>query len=479
MSRDQALVLVIDDSDLSRAVIRRRLEDAGYDVVEARDGVEGSVAAMKEQPDLVVTDLEMPVMDGNQLARLLRNDPATKHLPVVILSSHTGATSRFWGLQAGANTFVTKDKLDTALVPAVRKLLESAPKAPPAPEHRPSGALDVLARVARHLDAGLLEATLVNRVLEIGMDQASLAAAVGALLSFFSTITDAELIGVGLTDDRATRFHLNRPPGSRSAVDVDEVVTNLRLRIGAEERTVDVVQLDGDIGTGNQPLSLETGVCFWLPLRNAKGMLCVWPRDPAVFAETASELLAKITRHAALVLDNVRLAEHLWELSTHDGLTRLFNHRAIRKRLVEEAVRARRYNTTMSVILCDLDRFKVVNDTYGHLIGDQVLREVARRLKEVLRSTDVVGRYGGEEFLAILPNSDLDSACMVAGRLREAMLVRPMAMTSGNRPVRVSSSFGVASSTEVAVGSDSEEILSLADRRLYEAKEAGRNCVRP
>ncbi|PYQ56854.1 MAG: hypothetical protein DMF53_24255, partial [Acidobacteria bacterium] len=158
-------VLVVDDSEVTRAILARTLRGAGFEVIEARDGAEGAMAALREQPAVVVTDLEMPVMDGFPLLRLLKADPASAHMPVLILTSHSEAASRYWGLRTGADAYLTKDHRPGELLETVERLVRKASSMPSAAQG--AGALDpksigpveVLARVARHLDASLLQAT--------------------------------------------------------------------------------------------------------------------------------------------------------------------------------------------------------------------------------------------------------------------------------------------------------------------------------
>jgi diguanylate cyclase (GGDEF)-like protein len=213
-------------------------------------------------------------------------------------------------------------------------------------------------------------------------------------------------------------------------------------------------------------------------VRNATGVLAFLPRDPHEFAAATSQLLEGLTGHLALVLDNARLSQRLRELSTLDGLTRQLNHRAIYARLTEELERARRYHLPLSVVLCDFDHFKEINDTYGHLTGDAVLREGAAVLRRCLRNTDVLGRYGGEEFLALLPQVDLAAGQAAAERLRQGLESHPVRLAEGAE-VRITASFGVAARDELGEAQSSDLLVSLADRRLYEAKAGGRNCVRP
>jgi two-component system cell cycle response regulator len=472
-------VLVVDDSDLTRAVLRRYLARAGYQVVEARDGAEAAVEALKGRPTVVVTDLEMPVMDGYQLARLLKNDPGTAHVPVIILTSHREATSRFWGEHAGADAFLTKDELADELIPTVNRLADMASQTPEIPENPPSSSLEVLALVARHLDEGLMDLTLINQVQQVGIENASFGAAACSLLDLFNQVVDAELLGICVFDNRGLSVHLRRPVSSTSMIDVDSLATFVSRTMDLGERQIAVLRLDGKVIEEGQPLEVETGMGFNLALRDAHGCLVVWPRQQEILEGLPLELLTKAAPHAALVLDNVRLAEHLWEMSTHDGLTRLLNHRSILERIGEEMERSIRYKTPMSALLCDIDRFKAVNDTFGHVTGDLILKEFAVRLKNGLRSCDVIGRYGGEEFLAILPCTDIEAAGSVARRICSSLIEEPMEIEAVDNPVKVTASFGIACSAELSGRRRTQEIVSLADSRLYEAKEAGRACVKP
>jgi diguanylate cyclase (GGDEF)-like protein len=160
--------------------------------------------------------------------------------------------------------------------------------------------------------------------------------------------------------------------------------------------------------------------------------------------------------------------------ATHDGLTGLWNHAAIIERLAGELDRATREKTPVGVILFDLDHFKQVNDTYGHIVGDQVLRESAHRINAVVRPYDVVGRYGGEEFLTVAPSCNLQSAAEIAERVRKALSATPVVIPAGQLLITVSA--GVSAAT-VKNMREASALIDAADRALYRAKELGRNRV--
>jgi diguanylate cyclase (GGDEF)-like protein len=170
----------------------------------------------------------------------------------------------------------------------------------------------------------------------------------------------------------------------------------------------------------------------------------------------------------------VSARESMRHAATHDSLTGLMNRGEIFSMLERELERGRREHTRVGVILCDIDRFKRVNDTLGHLFGDEALREIGRRLREQLRVYDGVGRYGGEEFLMVLPNCDLPDALMRANQLRESVANTPVVSSGEERLITMSMGVAVSDS---GGKQELEALLNRADAGLYAAKEKGRNRV--
>jgi len=481
-------ILVVDDSEVTRAILSRTLRGAGFEVLEARDGAEGALIALRERPAVVVTDLEMPTMDGFPLLRLLKADPLCCGTPVLILTSHAEAASRFWSLRTGADAYLTKDYRPQELIATVSRLAEqargtSAPAEDALAADTAIGPLEVLARVARQLDASLLQATVVNTLLERGMAGDDFHDASRIALETLGEVVDAHLLAVTVVETSPAALQVPVTVMTQIVLQEPlrpELLDRLHRLIARQLELPPDAVIDTRVSgePGDATADLNRLVRRPLSLRGARGVLVLLPRDPHQFAMLTADLLDDLTRPLTLVLDNARLSQRLHEMSALDGLTRQLNHRAIYDRLTEELERARRYKVPLSVILCDLDHFKEVNDRHGHLAGDAVLREGAAALRRCLRATDVLGRYGGEEFLAVLPQVDLPAACAAAERLRQALEGVPIVLQSGVQ-VGITASFGVASRDELAALATGDLLVSLADRRLYEAKAAGRNCIRP
>ncbi len=168
----------------------------------------------------------------------------------------------------------------------------------------------------------------------------------------------------------------------------------------------------------------------------------------------------------------IQAREELRAQATHDPLTGLWNRTAILETLQRELDRAERQRTPVAVFMADLDHFKQINDTYGHLAGDAVLREVSRRMRTTIRSYDAIGRYGGEEFLIVTPGCDVTTALKLAERVRSCVSREPIDVAGGTFPATLS--LGVAASSEAG---DADQLVRDADAALYRAKNAGRNRV--
>ena len=166
--------------------------------------------------------------------------------------------------------------------------------------------------------------------------------------------------------------------------------------------------------------------------------------------------------------------EALSTLSVTDGLTGIYNHRYLQEQLAHEVQRADRYHTPLTCLMLDIDDFKKVNDQHGHLFGDKILKTAARLIQDTIRGTDVAGRYGGEEFLIIMPQTTADAALPIADRIVKA--VQEQAFTDARKTVHVTVSIGLAMYPAFTLGIKTKSsLLSAADQALYRAKRSGKN----
>lgn len=203
------------------------------------------------------------------------------------------------------------------------------------------------------------------------------------------------------------------------------------------------------------------------------GTISVVSSRAKAYPPAAREMLRVISHQVGVSLQNARMYQSMEERATTDGLTGLTNHRAFQERLEQLHALAERSDHKFSIILTDIDHFKSVNDTYGHPVGDAVLKRVAALFTSRARKVDIVARYGGEEFVLVLPDTDAEGAAVFANRLREEVAAQTISSEHG--------SFGVTISMGVAEypgdGRDRHELIERADQALYYCKEHGRNCV--
>ncbi len=204
--------------------------------------------------------------------------------------------------------------------------------------------------------------------------------------------------------------------------------------------------------------------------KNTLGVISVASHRLRAFSEQDETMLRALGQQLVGALESARL----YELATVDSLTGLLNARTIRAKLTEIFAKTLASKGQMAVLMVDIDYFKRVNDTYGHEVGNEVLRHVAKLVRSKLRDTDLPGRYGGEEFLIVLPNTPAKGAMDVAERLRRHIAARPAATAAGD--LSITASFGVASIPKLPAAAP-DQLIEAADKALYESKRNGRNCV--
>ncbi len=219
----------------------------------------------------------------------------------------------------------------------------------------------------------------------------------------------------------------------------------------------------------------ETGI--WVPVF-AQGriyaVLCLFDReDDGTFSARDLDTVLSLSDQAGVAIDNVVLHQEAQRLAITDGMTGIWNHRYFQLRFEQEMDRSARFRRPFCLLLCDIDDFKFVNDTYGHLLGDSVLIDLARRVKSEIRDIDVLARYGGEEFVLILPETDADGGLRAAEKIRRRVAESPFGR---DRSIPVTISIGVACFPRA--GTDQTSLLRAADVALYQAKARGKNrCI--
>ncbi|TRB02736.1 MULTISPECIES: PleD family two-component system response regulator [Rhizobium/Agrobacterium group] len=449
-----ARVLVVDDIPANVKLLEARLVAEYFDVVTAEDGFKALAICDEEQVDIILLDIMMPGMDGFEVCERLKANPKTAHIPVVMVTALDQPSDRVRGLKAGADDFLTKPVNDLQLIARVKSLVRLKAV---------SDELRLRAETARQIGIeemlradGLMQTP--GRVLVADGRASSQERIVRALkpVAEIDAVTDPQ---AALLKAASSSFELVIVNSNFEDYDPLRLCSQLRslertrflpLLLVAEQGADDMVARALDLGVNDYILR---------------------PIDPN---ELVARSLTQIRRKR--YNEHLRLnMQHTMELAIVDALTGLNNRRYLDNHLKILFDRAAVRGRPISICMTDIDRFKLVNDTYGHDVGDEVLREFAARIRSTVRGADLACRYGGEEFVVAMPDTPIEIAAAVAERLRAIIEDKPFYVRSIDRELSITASLGIATSSG-AFGMP-DELLKQADRALYEAKHAGRNRV--
>lgn len=444
-------VLVIDDQPVNIKIIAKRLAVSGYEVLTATNGMDGIRLARESGPDVILLDIMMPEMDGYEVIKRLKQEPETSGIPIALLTSLDSTEDKVKGLDAGADDFLTKPVNQIELIARIRSLTKlkrlheeirkvgnlMSPQPEDVEEGKTKDKKSIL--IVEDDERMLMQ---YKRILDNAGDYRTLTAnnASTAVDVLHNTIPDLILLDIMLPDMNGI-----------------ELLKKIREYHPAADIPVIIISAITDIET--KVKGIEAGVDDYL----------IKPVD-------RFEMLARIRA-------NLRKAEAQRILKSNleaaarqaitDHLTGLYNRQYLKDVLEREIARAKRYKRPFSLLLSDIDYFKSVNDTFGHLIGDSVLRETAGILKDNVRASDVTARYGGEEFVVVLTDTDINGAVAAAEHLRETVAQHRFSGADG-RPITIS----IGCTEFHPADADMDAVIKRADDALYLAKQDGRNRVR-
>jgi two-component system cell cycle response regulator len=448
-----ARVLVVDDIPSNIKLLEARLVAEYFDVVSASNGQDSLARIAEQEPDIVLLDVMMPGMDGFEVCRRIKNDPKTAHIPVVMVTALDQTSDRVAGLDAGADDFLTKPVDDAALFARVRSLVR----------------LKIMTDELRMREATGTGMGLGDPAVTLAENSPS-----GKVLLIEDRPEAANLFGSALGDTH-TLVHLERFEEALAHArtgDFDLIIVSLslrgfdglrlcsQLRSLPEVRNAPILVLVGEADKRKLNQALEMGVNDYLTRPVDRNELV---------ARVRTQLRKK--RYADRLRQNVHMSV---EMAMTDQLTGLYNRRYMARHLETLLSGPATSGKTLAFLVMDVDHFKRVNDTHGHDVGDEVLREFARRISDNIRGHDLACRFGGEEFVVIMPETDVQMAYNVAERLRAGVECTPFPISRG-ADLHITVSIGIAG-TEGA-DDTADALLRRADQALYRAKHSGRNRV--
>ncbi|MEM7679558.1 MAG: PleD family two-component system response regulator [Pseudomonadota bacterium] len=451
-----ARILVVDDVVPNVKLLEAKLTSEYYDVITAANGEEALEKAKNERPDILLLDVMMPGMDGFEVCRQIKNTPDMAHIPVVMVTALTDTQDKVRGLEAGADDFLSKPIDDTALMARVRSLL------------RLKMALDewrVRENTANQFGVvegqqNVMELSVENAQILVVEDkdyeQSKLHDALSIdgnnILTVSNGLEAIEMIQKHQFDMIVVSLDLEHEDGLRLCS---------HFRSNENSRSVPVLMVSNEEGMDRVVRGLEIGGHDYILRPIDKNEL---------LARTRTQVRRKRFQERLRSTYEISLS-----MALTDSLTGLHNRRYLEVHIDKLLEKNKAAGKALSVLILDIDHFKSVNDTHGHGVGDEILKQFAQRLKDNVRSFDLVARLGGEEFVVILPEVTDGRAYMVSERLRRCIAERPFEAEISGGKLDVTTSIG-------AVFIDKEilppkEILERADKALYQAKDGGRNQV--
>jgi two-component system cell cycle response regulator len=453
-------LLLIDPVASSRTQLAKRLEALGYSVTLAEDGIGGAGLALADPPDAVIADLWTPGASGVQICRFLRSEPATSKVPVLLRGDESDRRNRFWAQRAGAATLVGKGRV-SELLRALERELARSPAGDDFFMQLPGGAMDVRERIAKHLDTALFESVIAAELRALSASDTP-QRLFDRLTQFLSQVHSYRWLAIYAPELGFFGLH-HHPSGG------DAAEASARRVLGVTPAQ-QAFRLEDD-DTSEENTEAEPIVRTVTLGRTPVGRIAL---SPSCNGETAAEsLIGILAQELGGPLRVTLLVEETRRLASTDPLTGLLNRRAFSQWVAHERPRALRYGHQLSVALLDIDHFKSVNDRYGHDAGDGVLVHVARTVRDVVRDADVVARWGGEEILVALTETDGAGAKRACERLRLAIEALSVPTRDATR-LTVTTSIGVAT---LQRNETIEALVTRADAALYRAKAGGRNRV--
>jgi len=448
-----ARILIVDDIEANRRLLQAKLEAQYHSVILASNGPQALEMARTHDPEIILLDVMMPGMDGYEVCRRLKADPVTSHIPVVMVTALSDTEDRVRGLDAGAEDFLTKPVDDFLLNSRVNALMRYS----------------AVTSELRKREASGLKAGAVDGVVEEKVDRPA-----RVFLIDDNPRTSARIATV--LRDHGHKVMTLLESGSMG--DLAQERTDVLL-VSLLSKTFDPLKLCAHFKSNDVTRAVSI-LLICDPLERAKAVkgLEIGASDMIMAPVDTQELLARVrtqtrrTRYVEILRERV---DRGLELSVIDQLTGLYNRRYMNNQLQQYMHRAVMGGKPLSVMMLDIDHFKKINDTHGHQAGDEVLQELADRLRHNIRPMDVACRPGGEEFLVILPETPGELAYAAAERVRRSIAAGKFNVLSDTREIEVTVSAGVSSL--LGPNDTMADLLARADSALYAAKSAGRNRV--
>lgn len=474
-------ILIVSELRSFLLTIKIILERAGYKTLVANNGIEALKLAFTENPKLIISELELPLLSGHHLCRLIKNNITTCKIPFIILTNPNYTRNKLSNLQINPDECFSKDivgKLESPqLIHTVQNLIVQKSKPSQVSTIRtPETPLDILSLANELLDCKLHENTILNKISLLSKTVYKYEDTIVSILELLGEIIDCESITIFIKrmDTAFMATYLLRPVSNKFINDIKKNIFSFIQKEDMEYNHEYFKVKTFHNKSFNKELPPSSNLKSYLasPIvshNNIIGVIALGSKNKQIFSKKIKNTFENIINTATVVLDNTIMYEQIRILSVSDGLTQLYNHRYFQEKLEEEFSRAKRYNSTFSIVMIDIDDFRIVNDTCGHQMGDIVLKELSHLIYNNYRVMDISARYGGEEFSIILPETNIEGAKFSAERLRKNTQKHIIKGLDKN----ITISIGLSEFSPDL--KDRSELLKQAETALLKSKELGKN----
>lgn len=474
-------ILIVSGLRSFLLTIKIILERAGYKTLVANNGIEALKLVFTENPKLIISELELPLLSGHHLCRLIKNNITTCKIPFVILTSPNYNRQKLSSMQIGYDECFSKDivgELESPqLIHTVQNLIIQKSKPSRVSTLKtPETPLDMLSLANELLDYKLHENTALNKISLLSKSVYKYEDTIVSILEILGEIIDCESITIFIKrmDTAFMAIYLLKPVSDKFIDDIKKNIFSFIQKEGIEynHEYFKVKTFHDKSFNKELPSCLNLKSYMASPIvshNNIMGVIALGSKDNQAFSKKIKNTFENIVSTATVVIDNTIMYEQIRILAVSDRLTQLYNHRYFQEKLEEEFSRAKRYSSTFSIVMIDIDDFRIVNDTCGYQMGDIVLKELSHLIYNNYRVMDISARYGGEEFSVILPETDIEGAKFSAERLRK----NTQEHVIKGLDINITISIGLSEFSPDL--KDRSELLKQAETALLKAKELGKN----